>query len=128
MAGALGLLVLLSAAAAGLLALLTATLVREARRPPRRTAAYAVARGLPCVAAAVGGVPEYLDQDYLFNSADSDAIAVKVLDIMDDPRRLAAMSQQNVEASQAYTPEALRAVKEDFWRAVKESSSCESCT
>ena len=80
----------------------------------------AMARGLPCVASAVGGVPEYLGQDYLFESGDPQAIAAKVLSVMDDPHRLAAMSQHNIDASQAYTPEALKAVKEDFWRAVKE--------
>jgi pimeloyl-ACP methyl ester carboxylesterase len=44
----LGLLILLLFAAGLLILLLTGLLVREARRPPRHTAGYAVARGLPC--------------------------------------------------------------------------------
>jgi len=43
-----GLLILLAIAAALLVLLLTGLLVREARRPPRHTAGYALARGLPC--------------------------------------------------------------------------------
>ncbi|MHC5024616.1 MAG: alpha/beta fold hydrolase [Planctomycetota bacterium] len=50
----LGLLPLLVAALAGLFVLLVAILVFEARRPPRHTAAYAVARGLPCDPGDVG--------------------------------------------------------------------------
>jgi pimeloyl-ACP methyl ester carboxylesterase len=44
----LGLLILLLFAAGLLMVLLTGLLVREARRPPRHTAGYALARGLPC--------------------------------------------------------------------------------
>lgn len=43
-----GLLILLAIAAGLLMLLLTALLVREARRPPRHTAGYALGRGLPC--------------------------------------------------------------------------------
>ncbi|MDY7108689.1 MAG: alpha/beta hydrolase [Planctomycetota bacterium] len=44
----LGLLLLLLIAAGLLLFVLTVLLVREARRPPRHTAGYAIGRGLPC--------------------------------------------------------------------------------
>lgn len=43
-----GLLLLLAVAALLLVALLVALLDRGARRPPRRTAAWAIARGFPC--------------------------------------------------------------------------------
>ena len=43
-----GLLILLAIAAGLLMVLLSALLVREARRPPRHTAGYALGRGLPC--------------------------------------------------------------------------------
>ncbi|HRQ76472.1 MAG TPA: alpha/beta hydrolase [Phycisphaerales bacterium] len=44
----LGLIILLATALALVLSVLTAIVVRDLRRPPRRTAAFAVARGLPC--------------------------------------------------------------------------------
>lgn len=43
-----GLLVLLAIALAAVIVVLTAMIVWEARRPPRHTAGYAVAKGLPC--------------------------------------------------------------------------------
>lgn len=49
-----GLLILFLVAAVLLVVVLVALLVREARNPPRRTAAYAVARDLPCDPGDVG--------------------------------------------------------------------------
>ncbi|UCD73991.1 MAG: alpha/beta hydrolase [Phycisphaerales bacterium] len=48
MADLLGLLILLGIALVVLVGVLTALLVREASRPPRHSAAYAIARSLPC--------------------------------------------------------------------------------
>lgn len=79
----------------------------------------AMARGLPCLGSAVGGVPEYLAQDCLFPSGDPEALALKILAAMNDPQRLAQMSHANFRAAQAYTPERLKAVKDDFWQAVR---------
>jgi glycosyltransferase involved in cell wall biosynthesis len=78
----------------------------------------AMARGLPCVGSAVGGVPEYLAEDCLFPSSNPEAMAQKILCVMHDPERLAQMSQVNIQATQAFTPERLKAVKDDFWQAV----------
>lgn len=44
----LGLMILLATALALVLLVLTSIIVRDLRRPPRRTAAFAIARGLPC--------------------------------------------------------------------------------
>ena len=78
----------------------------------------AMARGLPCVGSAVGGVPEYLAEDCLFPSSNPGAMAQKILSAMNDPGRLAQMSHANIKAAQAFTPESLKAVKDDFWQAV----------
>jgi len=78
----------------------------------------AMARGLPCVGSAVGGVPEYLAEDCLFPSSNPEAMARKILSTMNDPGRLVQMSHANVQAALALTPERLKAVKDDFWQAV----------
>jgi len=78
----------------------------------------AMGRGLPCLGSAVGGVPEYLPEDCLFPSSNPEAMAQKILSVMDDPDRLAQMSYANLQAAIAFTPERLKAVKEDFWQAV----------
>lgn len=78
----------------------------------------AMARGLPCLASNVGGIPEYLDGNSLFPPADPKAIAEKILSILDKPQELAGMSLQNFEASKAFWPQALEAIKSKFWREI----------
>jgi glycosyltransferase involved in cell wall biosynthesis len=78
----------------------------------------AMGRALPCVGSAVGGVPEYLPADCLFPSADPEATARKILSVMHDPERLVQMSHTNLQAALAFTPERLKAVKDEFWQAV----------
>ena len=83
-----------------------------------RSMIEAMARGLPCTGSAVGGIPEYLDREYLFNAQSADAITEKVLDLIHDPEKLAAMSRDNINKSQAFTAQSLKAVKQDFWNTV----------
>ncbi len=75
----------------------------------------AMARGLPCIGSAVGGIPEYLPEDALFEPGNSESIAAKILQFLDCPGKLASMSKHNYEATQAFRPEALDAVKREFW-------------
>jgi glycosyltransferase involved in cell wall biosynthesis len=78
----------------------------------------AIGRGLPCLASAVGGVPEYLNESCLFPPADPDAIAHKVLDLLSDTDTLARLSQQNYDAGAAFTPEQLKTARDAFWSSV----------
>ena len=78
----------------------------------------AMARGLPCVGSAVGGIPEYLADDCLFPSQNPEAMARKILSVMNDSARLVHMSNASIKAAQAFTPERLKAIKDDFWQAV----------
>jgi len=84
----------------------------------------AMARGLPCLASAVGGVPEYLASEALFEPANPAAIADKVLALVDDPARLAAMSRGNLAAVQALRSANLESAKEAFWQAVGNTEPC----
>lgn len=78
----------------------------------------AMARGLPCLASSVGGIPEYLPEQVLFAPGDPDAIAEKVLKFLNRPETLAAMSLYNYEKAKAFRPESLKSIKEDFWQHV----------
>jgi phosphatidylinositol alpha-1,6-mannosyltransferase len=83
----------------------------------------AMARGVPCVATAVGGVPEYLDHDCLVKAADPDALADKILKAMNEPEALVQWSKANLIATRAFSPERLQGIKTQFWSAVKSQSS-----
>jgi glycosyltransferase involved in cell wall biosynthesis len=78
----------------------------------------AMARGIPCLASNVGGIPEHLPEEALFRPADPDAIADKVLALMDRPDELASLSARNVAAAMALRPQNLEAARQAFWRAV----------
>ncbi len=83
----------------------------------------AMARGIPCVATAVGGVPEYLDHNCLVDAGDPEALADKILQAIHEPETLVQWSEANVEATQAFSPERLQGIKTEFWSAVKLQSS-----
>lgn len=78
----------------------------------------AMARGLPCLASAVGGVPEYLCAEALLEPANPDAMADKVLALIDKPGQLAALSGRNFESAAALRPANLEAARHAFWEAV----------
>jgi phosphatidylinositol alpha-1,6-mannosyltransferase len=82
----------------------------------------AMARGVPCVASAVGGVPEYLAKECLVPGADPGALASKILTVMDKPDTLARWSAANVAATLAFSPESLKTIRTRFWSAVKTES------
>jgi len=81
----------------------------------------ALARGLPCLGSSVGGIPEYLDSDSLFAARDPEAIAKRIIPLLKNPEKLAKMSLRNFEFSKAFWPEALEAVKNEFWHEVVEN-------
>jgi glycosyltransferase involved in cell wall biosynthesis len=80
----------------------------------------AMARGLPCLASAVGGVPEYLPEEALFRPADPQAIADKVLALADQPGQLAALSQHNFATAKALHSGNLEPARQAFWRALRD--------
>lgn len=62
----------------------------------------AMARGLPCIGTAVGGIPELLPPEDLVAPGNAKALARKILEAAADPQRLADMSARGLETSQAY--------------------------
>jgi glycosyltransferase involved in cell wall biosynthesis len=62
----------------------------------------AMARGLPCIGTAVGGIPELLSPGELVVAGDAHALARKILEVSADPERLARMSRGCLETAQAY--------------------------
>jgi glycosyltransferase involved in cell wall biosynthesis len=83
-----------------------------------RSLIEAMARGLPAIGSSVGGIPELLDKDYLFPPNNPDAIAEKILSLIGNPEKLAAMSLRNFTASKAHWNEGLESAKSGFWNEV----------
>ncbi len=62
----------------------------------------AMARALPCIGTAVGGIPELLPAEDLVATGNAQLLARKILDVAGDPARLTRMSRRCFETVQAY--------------------------
>ncbi|MCG3125765.1 MAG: D-inositol-3-phosphate glycosyltransferase [Phycisphaerae bacterium] len=80
----------------------------------------AMARGLPCIGSAVGGIPELLDEESLVPPGDPAALAARIAELVDDPARMARTSQRNLSVAAEYRPEKLGQRRLEFYRRVAE--------
>jgi glycosyltransferase involved in cell wall biosynthesis len=75
----------------------------------------AMARGLPCIASDVGGIPELLHHDDLVSPNDATALADKIEQVITDPFRLNLMSARNLDKAQQFRPEILEKKRTEFY-------------
>jgi glycosyltransferase involved in cell wall biosynthesis len=73
-----------------------------------RSMIEAMARGLPCVGSRVGGIPELLPSQDMVEAGDSDALARKIRELVDEPARMQEMADRNLETAQSYRAEILQ--------------------
>lgn len=74
----------------------------------------AMARGLPCIASDVGGIPELLDEEDVVPAGDALALAEKLVGMLASRARLAERSRENLEHSRAFASTMLREPSEHF--------------
>jgi len=79
----------------------------------------AMARGLPCVGATVGGIPELLPAEDLVPPGDAAALAAKLREVLGDCSRRTRMSQRNLQAAGAFQEDALAQRRVAFYEAVR---------
>lgn len=80
----------------------------------------AMARGLPCIASAVGGIPELLDASELVPAGDPVALATKIQQVLIDPSRMDAMSRRNLAGAQEYLDSVLAERRRRFYEYVRD--------
>lgn len=78
----------------------------------------AMARGLPCIGANVGGIPELLTENYMFPKEARDELAALLLEKGNNKEELAAMSLQNIETAKRYANSKLDKERLGFYNAV----------
>jgi phosphatidylinositol alpha-1,6-mannosyltransferase len=83
----------------------------------------AMARGCPCIASNVGGVPELLAADDLVPANDPKALALKIMEVTASPQRMKAMAERNLARAKQFDPETLRAARRAFYRYVRDHST-----
>ncbi len=80
----------------------------------------AMARALPCVCTAVGGIPELLPTSDLVPAGDSSALSAKLQEVTRSPERMTAMSVRNLVIAQHYRGEIFRRRRFEFYRHLRE--------
>jgi glycosyltransferase involved in cell wall biosynthesis len=88
-----------------------------------RAMVEAMARGLPCVGSAVGGIPELLAAEDLVSPGDATALAAKMREVLGDPDRRARMSRRNLETARTYRAERLAEIRCEFYRAIRDRTA-----
>jgi glycosyltransferase involved in cell wall biosynthesis len=88
-----------------------------------RALVEAMSRGCPCIASAVGGIPELLEASDLVPPGSPEALAKLILQVAADSDRLLAMSARNLAKAAQFSPQTLNESRRAFLEEVKRRSS-----
>jgi glycosyltransferase involved in cell wall biosynthesis len=81
----------------------------------------AMSRAIPAIGARVGGIPELLSSDCIFNKGDYRQLSRLILRVLFDKRLQQELSKKNMERARAYTKVTLDTRRTEFWRAFMQS-------
>jgi glycosyltransferase involved in cell wall biosynthesis len=76
----------------------------------------AMAKGLPCIASNVGGIPELLDEQYLVEKNNPQQLAAKILSLSQSTLLLSAASKRNLAKAQEYEISILHQRRHAFYQ------------
>ncbi len=76
----------------------------------------AMARALPCIGTAVGGIPELLPDEDMAPVNHPVALKAKIREVLADSSRMQRMSERNLRTAHKYTRDILRARRSEFYR------------
>jgi glycosyltransferase involved in cell wall biosynthesis len=82
----------------------------------------AMARGLPCVGSAVGGIPELLPPEALAAPGDATDLARRISGFLNDPAKMAAASAANLALARTYRDEVLTEQRTGFYEQLRRAT------
>lgn len=85
-----------------------------------RAMVEAMARGLPCIGSNIGGIPELISPDSIVPVGDDAALAQSIMSVLQDPKRMARMSAENLARSHEFREEALVESRTEFLELVRD--------
>ncbi len=80
----------------------------------------AMARGLPCIASAVGGIPELLPPEDMVPPGDVEALGTKIRAVLTNRERMAQMAARNLGRARDFHCDILRPRRRAFYEAVRD--------
>ena len=75
----------------------------------------AMARGLPCIASRIGGVPELLDETDLVTPGSASDLAERIDALLTDPQRMLQTARRNLDRAREYIAPLLAARRHEFY-------------
>ncbi len=93
-----------------------------------RAMVEAMARGLPCVGSAVGGIPELLPAEDVVPPGDAAALADKIRAVLGDRDRLVRMAARNLETARLFREELLETQRLAFYEELRRVATATSVT
>jgi glycosyltransferase involved in cell wall biosynthesis len=84
----------------------------------------AMARGLPCIGTAVGGIPELLGADEMAAPGDAAALAAAITALARDPERLTNLSYRNLTIARRYEQGQIAQRREALYQAIRHATEC----
>ncbi|TDC66491.1 glycosyltransferase [Micromonospora sp. KC207] len=82
----------------------------------------AMARALPAIGTAVGGIPELLSPEDLVRPDDPDALAGAIAGMLADPDRMTVASARNLARARRYSRDFLEPRRHAFYQSVREAT------
>lgn len=79
----------------------------------------AMATGLPCLSTYVNGIPELLENKYLFDPLDVNGFVKKIEFLIKNPDELSYMSEENINKAKKYRSEILKERRNIFYRKLR---------
>ena len=79
----------------------------------------AMARGLPCIGSRVGGIPELLTAEDMFEVGSVDGLATKIDEMVSSPARRSTAGARNREIAGSYSQQVLTGRRRQFYAAVR---------
>jgi glycosyltransferase involved in cell wall biosynthesis len=85
-----------------------------------RVLVEAMARAMPCIGSRVGGILELLPGEDCVLPNDLRSLENKIIEVLTDPERMAAMSARNLQKAKEYHNSVSHSIRKQFYAAVRE--------
>lgn len=84
-----------------------------------RAVIEAMAVGLPCLSTPVNGIPELLETEFMFDPVDIDGFTRKIIELVNNPKKMNAMSIRNIAKAKEYESSVLQKRRVDYYNRLK---------
>ncbi len=84
-----------------------------------RSVIEAMAVGLPCISTKVGGIPELISEELLFDPDDVNGFSEAISFLIDHPDVMETISEDNIEKAKEYRNSVLQARRDRFYRKIR---------